>query len=138
MMGDRLKEMQAKAKLLKKQQDQMKQFIPQTLEVDKDDDTMFKRVKVEIIDLDWIFQGQNAKILIKLLADQNNSKIYVQRTINLFVSFMWKFYQKAIIRYIFLPFCFYMFTFLFLCTVQVGEFVSSLKTEEELKAAREA
>jgi len=69
-----------------------------------------KRVQIEALDFDWIFHGMNAKVLLSLLSSSANTKVLTRKTIKTFIDLMWDHYQKAIIRYIFFPYCFYLVT----------------------------
>lgn len=115
----------------------MKEFIPQKLTDDEDQEseTRVKRVKVEVVDFDWIFKEDNAKNLMILLTQQDNTKIFVQRSINIFISFMWEFYQKAIIKFVFVPYIFYMAFFVVLATKQSGSFIQELEKNHVKKMA---
>jgi hypothetical protein len=69
-----------------------------------------KRVQIEALDFDWIFHDDNAKVLLSLLSSSANTKVLTRKTIKTFIDLMWAHYQKAIIRYIFFPYCFYLVT----------------------------
>ena len=40
---------------------------------------------------------------------------------------MWEFYQKAIIKFVFVPYCIYMAFFVVLATRQSGSFINELQ-----------
>ena len=54
------------------------------------------RVQCEAIDFDWIFEDQNMEKMIKILNDQKNKKLYVQKTVKVFIDLIWDKYAKAI------------------------------------------
>ena len=86
-----------------------------------------KRVKVEAIDFDWVFEGNNCKTLIKLLAMKSESKLLATKSVRSFIMLMWhKYYQKAIIRTIFLKFVIFMFIYIILATYYAGTFIDKI------------
>ena len=68
-----------------------------------------KRVSIECLDLDWIFDGDNAKILLSVLASEANNSALTKKSIRIFVDLMWGKYQTAIIKFIFVPYMAYLF-----------------------------
>lgn len=48
-----------------------------------------KRVQLEALDFDWIFDEDNAKVLLKLLATEANNMALVKKSIMIFVDLMW-------------------------------------------------
>ena len=68
-----------------------------------------KRVQIECLDLDWIFDGDNAKILLSVLASEANNSALTKKSIRIFVDLMWGKYQAAIIKFIFVPYMAYLF-----------------------------
>ena len=54
--------------------------------------------------------------MIKLLNDQDNAKLYVQKTVKVFIDLIWERYSKEIQRKIFYPYIVYLFTFVLLST----------------------
>ena len=90
-----------------------------------------KRVQIEALDLDWIFQGDNAKTLLKILASDANNAALTKKTIKIFVDLMWSKYQQAIIRYIFIPYIAYLVCLSQLAGSVAGEFVDILYEDLE-------
>ena len=89
-----------------------------------------KRVKVEAIDFDWVFEGNNCKTLIKLLANKSDSKMLATKSIRSFIMLMWnKYYQQAIIRTIFLKFVIWMFIYILLATYFAGTFIDKISLD---------
>lgn len=84
---------------------------------------IYKRIKVEAIDLDWIFQHENTKNFIMLLAQCEQSEIFLQKSIRVFVEIIWEQYQPAIIKAIFLPYCVYLLLLVSLTSKYAGEFL---------------
>jgi hypothetical protein len=58
--------------------------------------------------MDWLFINQNAKLLIKLLAESSNPKVLTKAQIRIFIDLMWSFYNPKIINYIFIPYLGYL------------------------------
>ena len=49
-----------------------------------------KKISLEALDFDWIFDGENAKNLIGLLSNYASSKkLFVQKPIQIFIELMW-------------------------------------------------
>lgn len=82
-----------------------------------------KRVKVEALDMDWIFMGDNCKVLLKLLATEANNQVLVKKSIKTIVDLLWKNYQPVIIKYIFMPYLIYLFSITQLCSRLLGPFL---------------
>jgi len=69
-----------------------------------------KRVSVEALDMDWIFLGDNCRVLLRLLATEANNQVLVKKSIRTIVDLLWKYYQPVIIRRIFCPYLIYLIT----------------------------
>ena len=70
-----------------------------------------KRVSVQAIDMDWLFEKNknNAEHLITILANESTSKeIYVKEPIRLFIELMWVKFKPRIIVYVFVPYVVYL------------------------------
>jgi hypothetical protein len=50
---------------------------PQVLLSGDNDQTLMKRVKIELLDMDWVFRDDNASTLIQLMVSQDNTKMFV-------------------------------------------------------------
>ena len=90
----------------------------------EDEDVLIKRVQVEALDFDWIFQEGNCKTLLNLLAEEANNSALTTKTIRIFVAFMWSYYKTAIVRHIFVPYLVYLLSLIALSsgiTTQVIE-----------------
>lgn len=59
----------------------MRRIRPQEIKIEKFKDTSFKRVIAELIDFDWIFKSGNAKTMISILANQDNPKLYITKSV---------------------------------------------------------
>lgn len=51
-----------------------------------------KRVSIEALDFDWLFENDNAKTLLDLLANDANSIVLTRHSIKVFVELMWEYY----------------------------------------------
>ena len=87
-----------------------------------------KRVKVEALDFDWLFEGDNAKTLLRVLANDANDFALTQRSIKVFIELMWSHYQIAIIKFIFIPYIVYMISFVYLTGVLTVNGLDNIKT----------
>ena len=73
--------------------------------------------------MDWIFEGDNAKLLLHMLATQANNSALTKKSIRIFVDLMWSKYQAAIIKFIFVPYIAYLMVLSSLSGFVCGEFV---------------
>lgn len=69
-----------------------KELRPQQLNIHDHADSNYKRVNIEAVDFDWIFKGDNARSFIFLLSEQSRSKLFIQKTIRVFIELMWSEY----------------------------------------------
>ena len=60
------------------------------------------------MDFDWIFEEDNAKTLLRILANDANDAALTMRSIKIFIDLMWSHYQMEIVKFVLLPFIFYM------------------------------
>jgi hypothetical protein len=96
-----------------------------------DGEEPLKRVQIECLDLDWVFDGDNAKILLGVLANDANNSALTKRNIRIFVELMWSHYQTAIIKFIFVPYMAYLFVLSQLAGSVAGEFIDILYEDIE-------
>lgn len=82
-------------------------------------------MQIEALDLDWIFDGENSKILLSVLASEANNSALTKKSIKIFVDLMWSKYQTAIIKFIFVPYMAYLFVLSLLAGSVGGEFIDS-------------
>lgn len=68
-----------------------------------------KRVRVEAIEMDWVFVGKNSEKLINLLATTANNSALTKESMRIFINLMWEYYQPAIIKFIFGPYVIFLF-----------------------------
>lgn len=66
-------------KLEKERRLRAKNLRPQNLVVEEQEESNIKRVKVEALDMDWVFKGDNCKNMLTLLNQQDKSKLFVQQ-----------------------------------------------------------
>jgi hypothetical protein len=102
----------------------------QALSATDEQDSNVKRVKVEAIDFDWIFgeNGKNAENFIRLLTQQDNTKMFVQKSIRVFIELLWEHYQPAIVRKVFFKYIFYLILVIGLSSQIAGAYLHILTT----------
>lgn len=83
------------------------------------------------MDLDWIFYRSNAKELLHLLAENGDTSYLTQKCIRVFVHIMWEHYQKAIIKFIFIPYILYLSLLSYLGSVQIGSIVNGFYRDKD-------
>lgn len=108
-----------------------KELRPQTLPTVKESESQIKRVSIEAIDFDWIFEGDNAREFILLLTYKARSKIYIQKSVRVFVKLIWELYQPQIVKKIFMPYLFYMMIIMYLSVYHLGGFLEHLDHIED-------
>jgi hypothetical protein len=107
--------------------------LSQGLEADEDGGQELKRVQIEALDMDWIFNGDNANMLLEALANDANSAVLTKKSIRIFIDLMWGEYQGAIIKHIFVPYVVYLCALSQLAGYVSGEFILSLYPDEDDK-----
>lgn len=78
----------------------------------EDDDSNQKQVEAKVLDFNWVFTGDNAERLVKILAKTENDQIFATEQIRVFVDFMWDGFFYAILKYLFIPYCLYFLAFI--------------------------
>jgi hypothetical protein len=78
----------------------------------------FKRIEFKLLEFDWIFRGESAKMFIEELAQTSNDNIFQVESIQVGIRFLWDFYQPEIIKKIYIPYMVY-----FLCFVIYASFI---------------
>ena len=81
--------------------------------------------------MDWIFTGDNAKLLLNMLATQANNAALTKKSIRIFVDLMWAKYQTAIIKFIFVPYIAYLCVLSTLSGFVCGEYILILYEDLE-------
>lgn len=76
------------------------------------DDSNLKQIEAKILDFNWVFIGDNAGRLVKILSETDNDEIFATAQIRVFVDFMWQGYFSAILEQLFIPFIFYFVSFI--------------------------
>ena len=74
----------------------------------KEGELPLRRVTVEALDFDWLFERNNARILLSTLALDASDVALTKKSISIFISFMWSHYQPMIIKKILFPYCIYL------------------------------
>lgn len=96
-----------------------------------DDESLVKRVKIEAIDFDWIFNGDNCKKMINILADNADSNVLVQKSVRVFINLIWTEFQPKIIRRIFVPYIIYLLAFMQLSSNIAGDILDEVDEHYE-------
>ena len=91
----------------------------------EDGEVPLKRVQIESLDFDWLFEGQNAATLLKILAQDANQECFTKKSISVFIDLMWSKYQSAIIYRIFMPYVIYLTTLCYITASVDGRFMRS-------------
>lgn len=85
--------------------------------------------------MDWIFQDDNARTFIQMLANGSNPIALKMKPVKMFIELMWSEFQPAIIRYVFAPYCIYLAFIYQLTGSMLGKFLnSSVQRTEYFKA----
>ena len=59
----------------------------------EDGELPLKRVTIEALDFDWLFENDNAKTLLDILGGEDvNREVLTEKSIKIFVEKMWEFY----------------------------------------------
>ena len=94
----------------------------------KSDAVETQRCRIEALDFDWIFKGNNASRFLKLLSESDNGALCEQKSVRIFIELMWDQFQPNIIKYVFLPYLFYLFSFILLSSIYAGNYLFDLKS----------
>lgn len=100
-------------------------------------ETPLQRVQIEALDMDWIFIGDNAQTMLAVLSGQAQPKALKMKAIKTFISLMWKHYQDAIIKNIFIPYAFYLVALSYLAGGVCGEFILLFYEDDIVKQTEE-
>lgn len=80
----------------------------------------FKRIEFKILEFDWIFRGDSAKMYIEELAQTSNDNIFTVESVRTSIRFLWGFYQPEIIKKIYLPYMLYFASFIIYVSLIYG------------------
>lgn len=105
-----------------------------SLESQKETIYSHQRVAITILDFDWVFEEDNTKKVLEILVNFGENKLFKQESIKSFIKLMWSYYQPAIIRKIFLPYCIYMTIMILLASKGVGEYLDTLESQHNHSA----
>ena len=72
------------------------------------------------MDLDWVFDDDNTKQLVRLLAKKADPTLLKQKTFKVFIDVLWGYYQPYIKYYVFIPFLIYSAIFIYFATFLFG------------------
>jgi hypothetical protein len=71
-----------------------------------------------------------------LLASQANSKIYIQKSVRVFINLIWQNYQFEIVKKVFLPYCIYMSIIMWIGSYHLGRFLDLLDSNDDHETIR--
>lgn len=100
--------------LAEKGGDQFKELL------NDDDDEEFKRIELKVLEFDWVFRGDSAKMFIEELATTPNDNIFTVESIQTSIRFLWDFYQPEIIKKIYIPYMVYFLSFVLYASAIYG------------------
>ena len=100
------------------------------LEYDQEIKGTEKRLEIEVIDFDWVFEGDNAKNLIHLLGENAKSKLLIQKSFRVFIEYMWNIYQPEIMYKVFVPFVIFMVLTVFVTALATEDFIVDIEEAE--------
>lgn len=84
-------------------------------------------MSVQLIDLDWIFDGDNVENLLKILLKEGKISVFKTKAIRSYIELLWKQYQPVIVQNIFYPYCAYMVVQMILTSGFSGSYFEILK-----------
>lgn len=94
----------------------------------------FRRVKIQALDMDWLFHEDNFTTMLAYLADSDNDSILTALQIRVCIDFVWTFYQRAIIKFIFIPYILYLQLISQISGSLAAEYIESLHGDMEDQA----
>jgi len=83
-------------------------------------DEEFKRIEFKILEFDWIFRGESAKMFIEELAQASSDRIFTVESVKTSIRFLWGFYQPEIIKKIYIPYMAYFLSFVIYVSLVYG------------------
>lgn len=75
-----------------------------------------KRLDIRAIEFDWIFSKDEGVTFLENLATTDNIELFSLTLIRYIIRFLWTFYRKAIVLYLFIPFLIYFTLFILYAT----------------------
>ena len=74
------------------------------------------RLNIEALEFNWIFEGNNAADLIRLLAGLKSNTVFTKKSIKMFIDFMWnEYFWIAIVKKVFIPYVIYLILIINVC-----------------------
>jgi len=92
--------------------------LPSVIEDEVDEE--FKRIEFKILEFDWIFRGESAKMFIEELAQASSDRIFTVEAVKTSIRFLWGFYQPEIIKKIYIPYMAYFLSFVVYVSLVYG------------------
>jgi hypothetical protein len=84
------------------------------------------RYEIKAIQFDWIFNEDEGKNLMVALSRTDDLEIFGVKVIKYVITYVWKFYRRAIFIQIFIPFILY-----FICFLLYGTWINLEKDKED-------
>jgi len=103
--------------------------------------TPLRKVAVKALDMDWLFENNNANTILNVLAnDDTNNRVLTQEAIQVFLDLTWEVYQPAIIKKVFIPYLFYLCLMCRLVCQSARAYVNNISFDQtpEVVAERDA
>ena len=85
-----------------------------------------KRITLEALDFDWIFNEGNVDNLVAVLNSSPKNAIYATKSLRVFITLIWDEYWSYIVGCVFFPYIIYMLLFVYTCHKGVGKYLSLL------------
>ena len=119
-------EQKSQLEVLMKEEDETSKKYDLCLEQDDMKDP-FRKIEVQALDFDWIFNGDNTIKFIRLLDLEAADEMYEQYSIKIFIQLMWDHVRPFIIKYEFFPYVLYLFCFILLTSSVDLNYINKLK-----------
>lgn len=108
-----------------------------------DNEILLRKVNVRALDLDWIFQDENFKNMLNILSGCHDETILTTKQFRIIIDFAWQKFQKAILKYIVVPFLVMMVLIMYIVVYLMNEFndiiykdLTDAKVKKELQVLK--
>jgi len=96
---------------------------------DKDAGQTVRRIMVQSLDFDWIFEGDNTERLIELLHREANDEVFNQFSIQVFLDLLWEHYFWPILSHEFLLYVCYLLCFVILVATEDWSYMNAMDSQ---------
>ena len=93
-------------------QESLAEMREEDKKIEAEDLATQKRVEVRGIEFDWIFNSKEGDLFFKELSTTKNTKLFEVDIIRDIILYLWTFYKKSLILFMFIPFMIYFAIFL--------------------------